>query len=89
MFSVALGRILLAAVRVVLVAAILTASLGVALGIGLALARMGHLGTCQDGSCELVAVIYVMPIVGIALYLAALIFYSWLATREPRTSVQS
>lgn len=62
--------------RVLLVATILASSLGLALGVGLALAGLGYLGTCQDGSCELVAVIYVMPALGFAFYISSLALLS-------------
>lgn len=72
------------------IAATLVLSLTVALGLGLTLARLGYLGTCQDGTCELVAAIYVMPIGGVALYLLALGAFSIAAlrkrTRDPDTS---
>lgn len=76
--SVALG----AGLRVLILIVILVASCGLALGAGLLLARMGYLGTCQDGSCELVAAIYVMPIGGILLYFVSLVVWSRLAKRQ-------
>ncbi|WP_246132805.1 hypothetical protein [Devosia ginsengisoli] len=76
--SVALG----AGLRVLILAVILVASCGLALGAGLLLARLGFLGTCQDGSCELVAAVYVMPIGGILLYFASLVVWSRLAKRQ-------
>lgn len=76
--SVALG----AGLRVLILAVILVASCGLALGAGLLFARMGYLGTCQDGSCELVAAVYVMPIGGILLYFASLVVWSRLAKRQ-------
>jgi len=63
-------------VRVALVAAILFACLAAALGVGLGLAELGYLGTCQDGTCQLVAAVYVMPFGGVALYLLSLAFWS-------------
>lgn len=63
------------------IAATLILSLAVALAAGLMLARLGYLGTCQDGTCELVAVIYVMPFAGLALYLLALVGFSVAAVR--------
>lgn len=71
--------------RVLLIAAILAASLAIALTAGLALARAGYLGSCQDGACELAAVIYVMPLGGVALYLAALAMFSFLAVSTRRS----
>lgn len=68
--------------RVLLVTAILAASLAIALTAGLALARAGYLGTCQDGACELAAVVYVMPLGGVALYLAALATFSLIAVKS-------
>lgn len=64
------------------IAATLVFSLAVALAIGLTLARVGYLGTCQDGTCELVAAVYVMPIGGVALYLLALAVFSIAAIRK-------
>lgn len=68
--------------RVVLIASLLAVCLGIALAVGLALADAGALGTCQDGTCQLVAAIYVMPIGGVALFLATLIV--WSAIRKRR-----
>jgi hypothetical protein len=62
--------------RVLWIAVILAASLGLALGIGLTLARFGAFGTCQGGTCELVAAIYVMPVLGFILYILALVVFS-------------
>ncbi|MGI6850911.1 hypothetical protein [Mesorhizobium sp. 1B3] len=73
---------LVSLLRVLGIAATLIASLAVALAIGLSLARAGYLGTCQDGTCELVAVVYVMPIGGVALYLVALTAFSIAAVRK-------
>lgn len=73
---------ILSILRVLLIAALLFVSLCVALGVGLALAEMGQLGSCEDGECELVAVIYVMPFLGIVLYAAALIAYSLYCRRK-------
>lgn len=67
--------------RTVLVAALLLACLAVALAIGLGLAEIGYLGTCQDGTCELVAAVYVMPLGGVALYLLSLVIWSLNARR--------
>jgi len=75
---------LIAILRTLMIAALLLLSLGIALSIGMALAHLGYLGTCQDGTCELVAAIYVMPILGIALYFTALIVISVAATRRRR-----
>ena len=68
--------------RVLLITAILAASLATALAIGLALADAGHLGSCRDGACELVAAVYVMPLGGVALYIAALVLLSVIAVRR-------
>ena len=73
--------------RVLSLAVALALSLGLALAIGLALARLGYLGTCQDGTCELVAAIYVMPLLGVALYISALVFFS-IATVRNRNGAQ-
>jgi hypothetical protein len=75
---------LISILRTLSITAVLLASLGVALAIGMALAHAGYLGTCQDGTCELVAVIYVMPALGVALYVAALVTLSVVATRRQR-----
>lgn len=68
--------------RALLVAAILAASLALALAVGLLLAEQGFLGTCQDGTCQLVAAVYIMPFGGLALYLGALTVFSLLALRR-------
>ncbi|HEY4204386.1 MAG TPA: hypothetical protein VGM35_05150 [Xanthobacteraceae bacterium] len=75
---------LMSILRTLSITAVLLASLGIALAIGMALAHAGYLGTCQDGTCELVAVIYVMPALGIALYVSALVTLSIVATRRRR-----
>lgn len=72
--------------RLLGIAVILAASLGLALAIGLALAWFGALGTCQDGTCELVAAIYVMPTLGIILYILALIVFSVAVSNRSRSS---
>lgn len=71
--------------RVLLITAVLAISLAIALFAGLMLAHLGALGTCQDGTCELVAAIYVMPAGGVALYLATLVVYSLYTRRHART----
>jgi hypothetical protein len=58
--------------RVFFITAILAMSFAIALMMGLALAKTGLLGTCQDGTCELVAAIYVMPLGGMVFYFATL-----------------
>lgn len=75
---------LISASRALLIAGIFIACLALALAIGLTLAHLGYLGTCQDGSCELVAVIYVMPLGGLALYAIALACFSLIAIRKRR-----
>jgi len=70
--------------RVVLIASLLAVCLGVAMAIGLVLADAGALGTCQDGTCQLVAAVYVMPIGGVALYLATLMIWSVIGKRRSR-----
>lgn len=72
---------LLSLLRAVLVAAILVACLSVALAVGLGLAELGYLGTCQDGTCQLVAAVYVMPLGGVALYLLSLAVWSFKARK--------
>jgi transglutaminase-like putative cysteine protease len=67
---------LVSLLRALGIAATLVFSLAVALAVGLTLARLGYLGTCQDGTCELVALVYVMPIGGLALYLLLLGVFS-------------
>ena len=69
-------------VRVLSIVLTLVLCLGLALAAGLILARLGYLGTCQDGTCELVAVIYVTPLVGTFLYLLALVLFSIVAMRK-------
>lgn len=68
--------------RVVLIASLLAVCLAIALAVGLVLADAGTLGTCQDGTCQLIAAVYVMPIGGVALFLATLIV--WSVTRRRR-----
>lgn len=58
--------------RVLFITAILATSFALALMVGLALTKTGLLGTCRDGTCELVAAIYVMPLGGMVFYFAAL-----------------
>jgi len=70
--------------RVVLIASLLAVCLAVALTAGLILADAGALGTCQDGTCQLVAAIYVMPIGGVVLFLATLIVWSIINTRRSK-----
>ncbi len=70
--------------RVVLIASLLAVCLGVALAVGLVLADAGALGTCQDGTCQLVATIYVMPIGGVALFLATLMTWSIMRKRRSK-----
>ncbi len=73
---------LLSLARVLLITDILAASLGTALIIGMILADMGFLGTCQDGTCQLIAAVYVMPLGGIGLYIVALVAYSIVISRR-------
>lgn len=68
--------------RVLLIATILAFSFALALFVGLVLAEAGMLGTCQDGACQLVAAVYVMPFGGIAVFFAALIAFSLSARRR-------
>lgn len=68
--------------RALLITGMLVVSLAVALGTGLLLADMGALGTCQDGTCQLVAAIYVMPGLGVLLYFAMLACFSYVASRR-------
>ena len=68
---------LLSLLRVLLVAVILIVCLSLALAVGLVLAELGFLGNCQDGGCQLVAAIYVMPLGGVALYLLSLAVWSF------------
>ena len=71
-------------VRVIQITGLLAFSLAFALFLGLALAELGYLGSCESGECELVAVVYVMPLAGVAFYAAGLIFLSVLAVRRRR-----
>ncbi|GAA4118802.1 hypothetical protein ACFFTN_13765 [Aminobacter aganoensis] len=68
--------------RVAALAVTLAMSLGLALAIGLGVADAGWLGTCQDGTCELVALVYVMPSLGVAFYILALAVFSILVIRK-------
>jgi hypothetical protein len=68
--------VFLSLVRAILVAAILFVCLAVALAVGLGLAELGYLGTCEAGTCQLVAAVYVMPFGGVALYLISLATWS-------------
>jgi len=71
--------------RALLIAFILIASLSVAMFVGMLLADTGMLGTCQDGACQLVAAVYVMPLGGVGLYVAILIAYSVVVLRRGRS----
>src|SRR5690606_4526066 len=62
--------------RALLITTILAGCIATSLAISLSMAHAGLLGTCQDGTCELVAVIYVAPFLSIGLYVLALIGYS-------------
>ena len=73
----------LSLLRAMLVAMILFACLALALAVGLGMAELGYLGTCQDGTCQLVAAIYVMPLGGVALYLVSLVAWSVKARKAP------
>ncbi len=68
--------------RVVLIVSLLAVCLAIAMAVGLVLADAGALGTCQDGTCQLVAAVYVMPIGGVALFLATLIVWSTIRKRR-------
>lgn len=72
---------LLSLLRALLVAAILVVCLSLALAVGLVLAELGYLGSCQDGGCQLAAAIYVMPLGGVALYLLSLAVWSFKARK--------
>ncbi|TKT80290.1 hypothetical protein [Aquamicrobium sp. LC103] len=79
--------LLISALRALAIAAVFSLSIAMALAISLGLAHAGYLGSCQDGACELAAVIYVTPFLGTGLYFASLIGYSIYcrrSTREPR-----
>lgn len=71
--------------RALLIAVILIVSFSVAMFVGMVLADMGVLGTCQDGTCQLVAAVYVMPLGGVALYVAILAIYSIIVWRRARS----
>lgn len=62
--------------RIVLIAAILFLCLAAAMTVGMVLAHTGLLGTCQDGTCELVAAIYVMPFGGLGLFVVVLVIWA-------------
>ena len=68
--------------RIMLIAAILFLCLAAAMTVGMVLAHTGFLGTCQDGTCELVAAVYVMPFGGLGLFVAVLVVW---AIRKRRT----
>ncbi len=68
--------------RALSIALLLAICLGIALCVGLILADAGALGTCQDGTCQLVAAIYVMPIAGVILYFAALLGLSHISRKR-------
>jgi hypothetical protein len=60
---------------------VLAVCLGLALAVGMALARLGYLGTCQDGTCELVAVFYATPILTVIFVALAIVSF---VTRRKR-----
>lgn len=64
----------------------LAACLGLAFATGMVLARLGYLGTCQDGACELVAVFYATPILTVVFVVLAII--SIVAFRRNRVKKQ-
>lgn len=64
------------------IALLLAVCLGIALYLGLILSGTGALGACQDGTCQLVAAIYVMPAGGVTLYFAALFGLSRISRRR-------
>ena len=70
--------------RALLITTILAGCIATSLAISLSMAHAGLLGTCQDGTCELVAVIYVAPFLSIGLYVLALIGYSVMRRRRGR-----
>jgi hypothetical protein len=65
-----------------MIAAILFVSFAISMTVGMILAHSGFLGTCQDGSCELVAAVYIMPFGGLGLYVAALVIWAIIAYRR-------
>jgi hypothetical protein len=77
-----MNMLLWSLLRVVLIASLLAVCLAIAMAVGLVLADAGALGTCQDGTCQLVAAVYVMPIGGVALFLATLIVWSTIRKRR-------
>jgi hypothetical protein len=84
------ASILVSILRVLFITAILAASFAIALFAGLGVARAGLLGTCQDGTCELVAAVYVMPFGGMTLYFATLAALSvWSEKRARRATAAS
>ncbi|MHA6684268.1 hypothetical protein [Mesorhizobium sp. A556] len=64
----------------------LAACLGLALAAGMVLARLGYLGTCQDGTCELVAVFYATPILTVVF--AVLAIFTIVALKKRRAQKQ-
>ncbi len=68
-----------------MVAAILFICFAVSMTVGMVLARTGYLGTCQDGSCELAAAVYVMPFGGFALFVIALVTWAVITHHRRRS----
>jgi hypothetical protein len=68
-----------------MVAAILFICFAISMTVGMVLAHTGFLGTCQDGSCELVAAVYIMPFSGLALFVITLVIWAIIAFRRGRT----
>lgn len=68
-----------------LIAAILFICFAISITVGMILAHTGFLGTCQDGSCELVAAIYIMPLGGLGLFAVTLITWAIIAYRRGQT----
>jgi hypothetical protein len=76
--------LLISFARVVMIAAILFICFAIAMTVGMVLAHTGFLGTCQDGTCELVAAVYVMPLGGLGLFILALVMWSIIVVRRGR-----
>lgn len=74
--------------RALLIAVILVTCLAIAMAVGLALAGFGYLGTCQDGTCQLVAAVYIMPLGGVGLFVIALAIWAIMKTRSRRRADQ-
>ncbi|MGS1097235.1 hypothetical protein ACVCNR_22050 (plasmid) [Aquamicrobium terrae] len=74
--------LLISLARVLLIAVILFICLAMAMTIGMTLAHVGYPGTCQDGACELIAEIYIMPLGGVGLFILTLVGWAIVTARR-------